>query len=315
MTWFADAPANLALIKYMGKTDPATNTPSNPSLSYTLDKLQSFVQLEHLPAKRDFWEALDLPGGQPFELSDAGQQRYLAHLNFLKQHFGFEGYFKISSCNNFPQSSGLASSASSFAALTKAAVKALCDLTEQERPSVQGIAMLSRQGSGSSCRSFFNPWALWDDSGVKTVELPYPSLIHQVIVVDHGIKAVSSSEAHLRVATSPNFQGRPQRAIDNLDALMTAFQQKDWGSAYQIVFDEFMDMHQLFETAEQAFKYITAQSMEIIDVVKQHWQQNNDGPLITMDAGPNVHLLYRPDQADMALQIQHDHFVGNFDVL
>ena len=35
--WLAHAPANIALIKYMGKDDQATNLPANPSLSFTLN--------------------------------------------------------------------------------------------------------------------------------------------------------------------------------------------------------------------------------------------------------------------------------------
>ena len=34
-----------------------------------------------------------------------------------------------------------------------------------------------------------------------------------------------------------------------------------------------------------------------------------------MDAGPNIHILYRPDQADQALRFKKDYLVGNYDVL
>ena len=36
MEWFAKAPSNIALIKYMGKKDAELNLPMNSSLSYTL---------------------------------------------------------------------------------------------------------------------------------------------------------------------------------------------------------------------------------------------------------------------------------------
>jgi len=48
MQWFAQAPANIALIKYMGKKDPQKNLPGNPSLSYSLDNLLSNVMLEDI---------------------------------------------------------------------------------------------------------------------------------------------------------------------------------------------------------------------------------------------------------------------------
>lgn len=54
MHWFAQAPANIALIKYMGKKDENSNLPDNSSLSYTLSNLLSSVKLEKLPTKKTF---------------------------------------------------------------------------------------------------------------------------------------------------------------------------------------------------------------------------------------------------------------------
>ncbi len=39
------------------------------------------------------------------------------------------------------------------------------------------------------------------------------------------------------------------------------------------------------------------------------------GVNFTMDAGPNIHLLYRPDQAMLAQQFKQDNLVGNYDVI
>src|SRR3954468_12586695 len=126
MQWFAQAPANIALIKYMGKKDEALNLPINPSLSYTLPNLLTSVSLETQPGKKDFWEALQIPGAETFSLSELAQVRFLKHLSFLKNYFGYTGSFIVRSSNNFPQGSGLASSASSFAALTICTIRALC---------------------------------------------------------------------------------------------------------------------------------------------------------------------------------------------
>jgi diphosphomevalonate decarboxylase len=157
MPWFAQAPANIALIKYMGKKDNKKNIPDNPSLSYTLNHLLTNVMLEGHSGRKDFWEPLEIPGALPFRLSVAAQERFLHHLSYLKSYFNYEGGFIVRSSNNFPHSSGMASSASSFAALTKCACLALSELTQQALPPVTTQADLSRLGSGSSCRSFFAP--------------------------------------------------------------------------------------------------------------------------------------------------------------
>jgi len=32
--------------------------------------------------------------------------------------------------------------------------------------------------------------------------------------------------------------------------------------------------------------------------LRKMWQEKGDGPLVTMDAGPNIHLLFRRDQKE-----------------
>jgi diphosphomevalonate decarboxylase len=315
MQWFAQAPANIALIKYMGKKDNTKNTPDNPSLSYTLNNLLSSVVLESHSGKKDFWEPLDTPGATNFILSSSGQQRFLQHLARIKEHFNYKAAFVVRSTNNFPHSSGLASSSSSFAALTKCAVLALSELNNTPLLSIEEQAQLSRLGSGSSCRSFFSPWALWQGETVEAIELPYKDLLHQVIVISHDEKSVPSSEAHMRIKSSGHYTARSQRATENLKVLRQALETKDWPSAYQICWHEFQDMHQLFTSCKQPFSYMTEKCREALRSLQDLWNHTGDGPIVTMDAGPNIHLLYRSDQATMALQFQHDRLIGNYDVL
>ncbi|KTC97165.1 diphosphomevalonate/mevalonate 3,5-bisphosphate decarboxylase family protein [Legionella erythra] len=315
MSWFAQAPANIALIKYMGKQDEGKNIPDNPSLSYTLNTLLTSVQLERHPGKEDRWEPLQLPGTMSLSLSPSAQQRYLKHLAFLKNHFQYEGAFLVRSSNNFPHGSGLASSASSFAALTLCAVKALSELSGTPLPTIEEQARLSRVGSGSSCRSFFSPWAIWEGETVKGIDLPYRELIHQVVIVSHAEKQVPSSQAHRLIKSSPFYPNRSQRAQDNLNALLNALHAKDWTSAYEICWREFHDMHRLFSTCAQPFTYMTDEGNALLQKLQDLWQHKGDGPLVTMDAGPNIHLLYRVDQTDLARQFEQDHLAGQYDVL
>lgn len=315
MHWFAQAPSNIALIKYMGKKDSEKNIPANPSLSYTLENLLTSVELESCLLKSDRWEPLETPGSITFELSSKAQNRFLNHLDTIKRYFNFEGNFIVRSSNNFPLSSGLASSASSFAALTKCAIRAICNITGKALPAMSVYAELSRLGSGSSCRSFYAPWALWQDEVVTGIELPYQKLIHQAIIISHAPKSISSSQAHELIKSSIHYRGREQRAKDNLHLLIDAFNDQDWPLAYEVCWREFHDMHQLFQSSKHPFDYILPQSKEVLRLLQQFWQSNGDGPLVTMDAGPNIHLLYRENQQDLAMKFKRDHLIGNYDVL
>lgn len=305
LRWFADAPSNIALIKYMGKKDATINLADNPSLSYTLPHLFSSVCLELTDHHEDIWRPWD---DLSFEgdadnsliLSLKGQTRFLNHFKKIKQHLDYQGNFIVYSKNNFPEGRGIASSASSFAALTRCAISAISELTNTSPMSTLDQALFSRLGSGSSCRSFYAPWCVWHDQEVYAIELPFSDLKHQAIVFESQEKKISSSEAHQRVPSSRFYEKRAERATQRFHELLQAFKLKDWYKIYQLSFDEFMDMHQLFETAHPAFSYRLPASNELINQLQTYWTKHHDGPLITMDAGSTIHLLYRQDQLDLA---------------
>jgi len=283
--------------------DSQKNHPTNSSLSLTLDELRTYVQIsweENSPLNEDRWEPLIKEGCDIPQFSETSIQRFLKHFKFLKKHWGVEKNFLIRSCNSFPSDCGLASSASSFAALTKAAAECFQSLNPMDDLGLQEMAELSRQGSGSSCRSFFGPWTLWYKDGVRPIEFPFTGLLHQVVIVSGGKKEVSSSQAHARVVTSSLFEHRTLRAEKRLAEFILAMEEKHWHQAYEICWAEFWDMHALFETSKNPFGYMQPATLEALAYAKEVWKKEQDGPLVTMDAGANVHYIWRNDQEDLA---------------
>ena len=134
MSYTANAPSNIALIKYMGKVDTAENKPTNASVSMSLPHLLSHVEIEPIDEAADRWEPLGEPS---IQLSEKGKTRFLNHLARIKSQFEVDQSFLVRSANNFPSDCGLASSASSFAALTKGAVQAVCDIKGVTLPDLQ----------------------------------------------------------------------------------------------------------------------------------------------------------------------------------
>lgn len=309
------APSNIALIKYMGKIEGSGNKPTNGSLSYTLENLKTFVRLTAIEGSQDQWVALVREDLQPLNLSEKGQQRFLKHLQNLKDKWGIQKSFLVESANNFPSDCGLASSASSFAALTLAAAEMFQKMNPQPWGDDKKIlSELSRQGSGSSCRSLFGPWALWQHEYAEPMGLEMKDMHHIVVIVEDSKKEVSSSEAHKLVTTSPKFVGRPERAEIRLKDLVHALRFNDWHMARQIVWDEFIDMHRLFETSTPSFSYMTEGSKAVLQDCEKFWNRWQDGPLVTMDAGANVHMLFRNDQKKTFAEYR-EHFAKSFKVL
>jgi len=307
MKSFAVMPSNIALIKYMGKG--TGNLPLNPSLSYTTSKFESYVEIEK--SDSDHWEPL-VPNQienlyaqkvlrnielipEPIKLNVQETEKFLKYFKALKELYKIKDNFVVRSYNAFPASCGLASSASSFAALTMAAHRAF---TGEEHPSdIQKLSRLSQKGSGSSCRSFFSPWAICDEQGARPSDIKL-ELDHYVIVVESEKKKISSSEAHLRVLTSENFVGRPERAKKRLAELI-AIIENDWPKAFELCWNEFWDMHSLFKTSRPPFGYMRPASATALDILLKFWDEAGNGPLVTMDAGANIHLLFRKtDEAE-----------------
>jgi diphosphomevalonate decarboxylase len=289
-SWEAKAFANIALIKYMGKISQG-NAAANSSLSYASPAFFSRVDLT--VSEHDYYVNDDN------KLGASEVKRFLRHLQYIKSYYGFDGCFAVGSKNSFPASCGIASSASSFAALTLCAASAIATISGQKPPAPDVLASLSRVGSGSSCRSFHGSWALWRGDKVSAIEFSGLSLEHFVVVVSDKKKPVSSSAAHARVISSSLFEGRRERAEQRITELIPALSRVSWAAAFDLVWAEFWDMHALFETSMPSFGYLLPSSIYVLNFVRDFWHEHGDGPLVTVDAGPNIHLLFRDDQGPM----------------
>ena len=302
--WSASAPSNLALIKYAGKKNES-NLPLNSSLSYTLDHLITKVKITPIEDNQDRWQALEDKNFIPLTLSDHSVKKFLDFFKVLKKTFQVSGFYLVRSANNFPDSAGVASSASSFCALTKAVYEVALSrslASEQVKSwTTTGLSTLSRQGSGSSCRSFFRPYALWEREGTRAVNLPFSHLTHKLIMVDSEKKAVSSSTAHIKIVASPAFKGRVERAQKRLSTLLFELNNQNWRACFEVIWEEFQDLHALYESA--GIFYRNRESHKILNTIKTFWEKEKDGPLVTMDAGSSVHLLFRPDQEKTAIRL------------
>ena len=293
------------------------NRAVNPSLSYTLPHFVTQVCLKKAPL--DKWIPFENnPFKQsqyfPYEklnLSQKEQERFVSFFKFLKRFFKIPGHYEISSENNFPKGGGMASSASSFAALTFATYKLAQEKSLLEKQKFNAItkqvlAHLSRVGSGSSCRSFFSPWCVWSSYQIYIFSNSFEKLDHQLILTQSAEKKISSSLAHEKVKTSPRFKNRPEKTLKRMNALKSALKLGDWESCFKLSKEEFLDMHSLFESSKPPFSYQNKNSLQVIDLIDDFWKKRKEGPIITMDAGSNIHLLYQTQQKAIKAEINKE---------
>ncbi|MCM0605153.1 MAG: hypothetical protein KA715_03610 [Xanthomonadaceae bacterium] len=298
MRFKVKAPANIALIKYMGKVHGSANQPENSSISMTLNNLCTTAVIEPAETETRLFSAVTLDEKSVNKIK-THMKRLDAKLPSLMEINTHP--VSLHTQNSFPAGTGIASSASSFAAITvayslsqarspeKFFEKFLADDEFRSR-----LADLSREGSGSSCRSFFGPITEWDEKGVRALDSKLEPLIDLVVVVDSKPKTVSSSEAHERVKTSPMWEKRKSSVTERFSRMKSAIVDGDLKTVAALSFDDAMEMHELFHTSKPGFSYMAPLTHAVLDYMSMH---KTPEMIITLDAGPNVHIILPKMQA------------------
>jgi len=311
----AFAPVNIAWIKYMGKID---GHPTNASFSMTLDSLGTWTRVSFIGDASEW--SFDFEGS-PYVPPKEGLQkvrRFLSNpapfLEVLKLS-GIEGrvrpgHYRIHTRNLVPAGTGIATSASGFAALTLAwlavlAGPALSEWIKKYDSSddlalklKRAAAQVARLGSGSACRSFEGPFVEWfEDHQLKVFSDSRVRYVDFILLLETGVKAVTSSDAHQRVSTSPLFKGRRERASTRLERLKFLMHSSgDSAELAKLVREEALDMHELFHTSQPPFRYFNRESERWWErVVSPEFPVKN--PLVTADAGANLHIFVPEDQS------------------
>src|SRR3989344_6112520 len=116
----AIAPANIAFIKYWGKTDPKTRVPRNNSISMNLSQMYTTTTVEFDPKLSED----DVSFIDETVVKDKEQERIVKALDRIRETTKTKYFAKVRTRNTFPKATGIASSASGFASLTLAAFNA-----------------------------------------------------------------------------------------------------------------------------------------------------------------------------------------------
>lgn len=303
LTW--ECPSNIALIKYWGKHEK--QLPINPSLSFTLSKSVTRTQIDFSYAKDQTFELeFQLNGTihKPFT------HRILRYFKYVTRFLPFiqNTRFVINSSNNFPSSAGIASSASSYGALALA----LCSIEKQIYKTddpleefLRKASFMARLGSGSASRSVYGGYVLWgrthemEQSGDEAAT-PLSEDIHSIfrtyqdtiLVVNSGEKVVSSSEGHKLMNDHPYTSARIVQAGTNLSRLLGVLRTGDISAFAEIIENEALSLHALMISSNPGIILMKPETLRIIESIRNFRQDSLLPIAFTLDAGPNVHLLY-----------------------
>ncbi len=299
------SPSNIAIVKYWGKRPGMTQIPQNPSVSFTLSKCCTETSI--------FYEESDR-FGLHFRFDGKENPEFQTKIaEFLKRHiiaFPFleEMDLHINSHNTFPHSSGIASSASSMSAL----VMCLLDIEREVKGGIEldrkRASNLARLASGSACRSVFPKMALWgateafdgssDDFAVSLEDQIHPvfkTYHDSILIVSDAQKAVSSRAGHALMDGNPYAEVRYDQAKQHTATLLEVLKAGDLETFCRITEAEAMQLHALMMCSDPSFILMKPNTLRIINALHEFRQETDIPVCFTLDAGPNVHILY-PDR-------------------
>lgn len=293
----ARACANIALVKYWGKRDSELNLPAAGSLSLTLGSLVTTTTVEIGAGDGD---SLELDGAV---VTGPALARMSAWMNLVRVRAGTDAPARVHSENNFPTASGLASSASAYAALAVAATAAAgLELTATE------LSILARRGSGSAARSIFGGFAVMragshpdgSDSHAEPIEglEDWPVVMVIAVVGGGQVKVLSSRAAMEHCAeTSPLYRGWLDSVPGDLSAARSALSRRDIWTLGEVAERSALTMHACALASRPAVAYFSPATIACMDAV--HELRTREVPAFyTMDAGPHVKVLTLASHAD-----------------
>lgn len=291
----AKAHINIALIKYWGKRNESLILPTNSSLSLTLDGFHTTTTVEF---REDFTSDHFTINDEA--ISGESYSRVQEFLDLIRQTAGKSDlHAAVHSINMVPTAAGFASSASGFAALAAAGARAIgLQLSDQE------LSRLTRRGSGSATRSIYGGFAQWHmgerPDGSDSYAVPVAPQDHwdirvAAVVLSDTMKNVSSREGMKRtVATSPLYDGWLSSVADDLEQIKEGIMARDFEKTGQIAEANCLKMHATTLGASPPFTYWTDRTVAVMQTV-QAMRAKGIPAFFTIDAGPNVKVLYLPE--------------------
>lgn len=283
MSKIVRAHTNIALIKYWGKKNHELKIPWNSSLSLTLDQFYTDTKVEYDESLLGDEFYLDNK-----RVEGKSAERVFWFMDQIRNRYGIKSYAKIESWNHVPEAAGLASSASAFCALAKAATLDL-NLSDEE------ISRLSRLGSGSASRSVYSDFVVWDKGHDDETSFAHPLDVPKwddfrmvVAIVNSDEKPFSSSYAMNKTSEdSVYFPAWVEQSQVDLDAIIEGIKEQDIYTVGPIVQENALRMHASLMAVNMW--YFEPKTIEVMNIVRK--LQTKIPVYFTMDAGPNVKII------------------------
>ena len=316
------SPSNIALIKYWGKK--GYQLPANASLSITLSKAFTRTWLDAVQKKQ---KGISFDFQFEESVSRDFNERISRYLEHIKKYFPFlERYhLSIRSENSFPHSSGIASSASGFSALALCICSAEKELfrLNSDKDFFSKASFMARLGSGSASRSVYGGYVSWGQheempASDDEVSTPFPVPVHPsfrrmrdaILIVSTSRKKTSSSLGHSMMDSHPFAGARYLQAGSNFSDLVKTLKSGDFSRFIQITENEALTLHAMMMSQDEGIILTSPNTFEMINRIRNFRDKSGEKLCFTLDAGPNIHLLYPDESRKAVLAFINDELAG-----
>jgi len=287
----AIAHANIALAKYWGKADEKLNLPAVPSVSITLAPLATHTHVRFDPKLESDRFLLGGKAAQPEETA-----RVTKLLDRVRALAGLRLRAKVTSSNDFPTASGLASSASGFAALA-AAARAAAGLPF-DRSAISALARASSVSAARSAVAGFGELPLAGKAGDRLAARMIAPPDHWplrivVAVTTEGRKPVGSTGGMQHTArTSPYYASWVAAAPRLCAQIRAGILARDLPAVGTAMEHSTLAMHACAMAAAPAVVYFRPATLAALETVRTLREGKTCVPVwATADAGPHIKAL------------------------
>lgn len=310
------SPSNIALVKYWGKYD--RQLPRNPSISFTLSNAHTITEIDYV-----YNEARKNEVSIDFTFENKPNQKFgdkiKKYVESIYNELPILGSLdlKIKSQNSFPHSSGIASSASSMSALVLCLLSIDQQINGHKEIDFEKASHLSRLASGSASRSVFQKIAVWGRTdhvagSSNDFAIPYhidvdPIFLNfhdDILIASAKEKSVSSTAGHALMNNNPYSAARFQQANDHLGEIIKTLKNGDLGHFGHIVEKEALTLHALMMASDPPYILLEPTTISMIRIIQEFRKSKGVPVFFTLDAGPNIHLLYPHKYASSIIELK-----------
>jgi diphosphomevalonate decarboxylase len=119
-----------------------------------------------------------------------------------------------------------------------------------------------------------------------------------ILIVSAGVKKVGSSAGHELMNNHAFAEARVQQANRHMLELHKILETGDFERFIEIVENEALSLHGLMLSSNPGYFLFEPNTVKIIEKIRE-FRKNTGIPIcFTLDAGPNVHLLYPGNRRD-----------------